>query len=59
MHRRVRKRFCVRREYKFFYGTVMSFNPELRCYRIVYDDKDKEDVNINELKTLLFTGTFE
>jgi hypothetical protein len=46
LKRRVRKKFQGR----YFDGTITFYDPEIDCYRVVYEDGDEEDMSLNEAK---------
>ena len=42
---------------KWFKGEVTRHSKESGLYNVVYEDGDEEECNIEELKTILVTGT--
>ena len=39
--------------YRLYTGTVTAYDEELKWYKVMYDDGDKEEMNLKELRTHL------
>jgi hypothetical protein len=50
---RLRKRFYVRGRWRWYGGSVVSYDKRMRWYLIVYDDGDAEHRSASELRELL------
>ena len=56
--KRVCARFFQHGIHGFYYGSVVSYNPEMRYYRVSYDDRDEADYTFDALERILLKGIY-